>query len=828
MAEQRDRGQVTGGTSANRGHEDESSAPRLPELTLFFFSADGSKASQGKYDLLLRCAAFGDENNFRAIWTPERHFAEFGGLYPNPAVLGAAIAARTRRIEIRAGSVVLPLHHPIRIAEEWAVVDNLSGGRVALAFASGWHKRDFALNPQAYAERRERMAAGIDTVRRLWRGESVTLPGGDGHPEQVTTFPRPLQPELRCWLTCSSASSWAKAGTIGANVLSMVGSSLAKLRENIASYRAARREAGHDPSGGLVSVMLHTYVDDDVARAKARVRGPLRSYLEDYVRQYDGSVDEATRRGVLDNKEGFLDFAFERYFESAALLGPRDKCRALLAELARLGVNEVACLLDFGLPMPEVLSGLELLATLQPRDDAAPARLEAARSPASADKARALGNRLEELSPAAKNKLLSKLASRSRAPEAPGELWKSPTSWLTLDRRSLASLILAGEEPPVDAVSITCLSDRVGARGGDLRPLTDQLSGDMPLLTNIRDFELGRIATLTLPRTYAQIYSQSEDIVRLVQQSMRVAATIGAKAVSLTGLIPSATDYGRAIHVAPGADLPKVTTGHATTISSVALALKRLLDDSGRSLRGEDLCFIGLGSVGSSTLRLLLKAFGAPRSLMLCDVFGKRAVVESLIRELREEIGYDGELRFLPSRRVCPDEVYDATAIVGATNVANVLDVERLRPGTLIVDDSDPHCFDAQQAIRRFESKGDILFTEGGALRVPDVVRHRMYVPPQFEWALDYPADDDNAHHITGCILSSLLSAKYEYPTTIGDVKLEDGLRHLSGLVEHGFTAANLHCQSYRLPIERIAQFRATFGRDAGGRDGDGRDGRRS
>ena len=86
------------------------------------------------------------------MWTPERHFHPFGGLYPNPALTSAAVAAVTKRVGLRAGSVVLPLHNPLRCAEEWSVVDNLSDGRVGLSFASGWHASDFALMPQNFAD----------------------------------------------------------------------------------------------------------------------------------------------------------------------------------------------------------------------------------------------------------------------------------------------------------------------------------------------------------------------------------------------------------------------------------------------------------------------------------------------------------------------------------------------------------------------------------------------------------------------------------------------------------------------------------------------------
>src|SRR3954471_10644405 len=124
------------------------------DLSLFYF-ADDSAADGDRYRLLLEGARVADANNFTAVWTPERHFHPFGGLYPNPSVTSAAIAAVTERVKIRAGSIVAPLHHPLRIAEEWSVVDNLSHGRAGVSFASGWHATDFALKPGSYLGGRE-------------------------------------------------------------------------------------------------------------------------------------------------------------------------------------------------------------------------------------------------------------------------------------------------------------------------------------------------------------------------------------------------------------------------------------------------------------------------------------------------------------------------------------------------------------------------------------------------------------------------------------------------------------------------------------------------
>ena len=106
------------------------------DFSIYYWGNDDG-AGPKKYELLLEGAKFADSHGFCAVWTPERHFHAFGGPYPNPSVTGAAVAAVTKNIAVRAGSCVVPLHHPARIAEEWAVIDNLTNGRAGMAIASG-------------------------------------------------------------------------------------------------------------------------------------------------------------------------------------------------------------------------------------------------------------------------------------------------------------------------------------------------------------------------------------------------------------------------------------------------------------------------------------------------------------------------------------------------------------------------------------------------------------------------------------------------------------------------------------------------------------------
>ncbi len=168
------------------------------DFSLYYWGNDDGQGPK-KYELLLEGAKFADSHGFTAVWTPERHFHAFGGPYPNPSVTGAAIAAVTRNLSVRAGSCVVPLHHPARIAEEWAVIDNLTNGRTGIAIASGWQPEDFVLRPEnAPPNNKTAMFAAADQVRRLWRGEGVDFPKSDGTTFTVKPSPARFRRNWKC------------------------------------------------------------------------------------------------------------------------------------------------------------------------------------------------------------------------------------------------------------------------------------------------------------------------------------------------------------------------------------------------------------------------------------------------------------------------------------------------------------------------------------------------------------------------------------------------------------------------------------------------------
>ncbi|MGA3026005.1 MAG: type I polyketide synthase [Bryobacteraceae bacterium] len=343
---------------------------------LMFFAASEDALAGDKYRLVVESARFGDRHGFSSVWVPERHFTQYGSLYPNPAVLHASLAMVTERISLRAGSVVAPLHHPLRIAEEWSMVDNLSGGRVGISFAPGWNPEDFAFFPERYSNRYEHLASTIATLRRLWRGESVVAQDGLGRETTVRAYPTPVQRELPVWITAASkAESYVRAGELGAHVLThLLDQGEEELARKIRLYREARTQAGYDAESGVVTVMLHTFVGADAPEVRQLARKPFCSYIQNNIGLLNGlarsrgqNVDVRTL-SPSDLSE-FVEFLYDRFAESRGLIGTPETCLPLVQRLESIGATEIACLLDFGPDANLILSNLQHLARLKDLHD---------------------------------------------------------------------------------------------------------------------------------------------------------------------------------------------------------------------------------------------------------------------------------------------------------------------------------------------------------------------------------------------------------------------------------------------------------------------------
>ncbi|MGO4770392.1 MupA/Atu3671 family FMN-dependent luciferase-like monooxygenase [Flavobacterium sp. W22_SRS_FK3] len=336
------------------------------EFGIMFFASSEDSLSGNIYDLVKKCAIYGDENDFSSIWVPERHFTEFGGIFNNPAVLQASLASITEKIRLNSGSVVMALHDPIRVAEEWAMVDNLSNGRVGLSVASGWNPDDFVFFSQNYKDKHKVMYEGIDTVKKLWRGESIERLSGNGKKVAVKIYPATVQKEVPFYITISGSSEGFKnAGKLGFNILtSVLDQTVEELAEKIKLYRQERSENGFDPKTGKVTLMLHTFIGLDNDYTKEEARKPYCNFLKRNKKLFEGMAYNRDSGFSLDSLseedlDDFLNFLYERFANTKGLIGSKESCMDMVRKTEEAGVDEIACLLDFGPPSTRILESLK-------------------------------------------------------------------------------------------------------------------------------------------------------------------------------------------------------------------------------------------------------------------------------------------------------------------------------------------------------------------------------------------------------------------------------------------------------------------------------------
>ncbi|WP_244927184.1 MupA/Atu3671 family FMN-dependent luciferase-like monooxygenase [Streptomyces eurocidicus] len=342
-------------------------APRTTDFSIYFFGdypQDDDAPRQGKYELLMETARFADRNGFHALWMPERHFHSFGGLFPNPAVLAAALSRETARIRLNAGSVVLPLHDPVRVAEEWSMVDNLSGGRIGIGVASGWHAHDFVFFPERFGRHRELMYEQLEDVRRLWHGEALTRVTGDGETD-VRLFPRPVQDTPPMYTAVvGNPASYELAARHGLGIVTnLMTQSVEQLRENVALYRRTRAAHGLDPAAGRVAVLLHTYLAADHDTARAEAYEPLSRYMRASLSLFGGVANSLGHNVDLaalseDDLDTLFRRAYDRYCDQRALIGSVDSVSAVVDAVTAAGADEIVSLVDFGVAPDALRAGL--------------------------------------------------------------------------------------------------------------------------------------------------------------------------------------------------------------------------------------------------------------------------------------------------------------------------------------------------------------------------------------------------------------------------------------------------------------------------------------
>ncbi|NNE90007.1 MAG: amino acid adenylation domain-containing protein [Verrucomicrobiales bacterium] len=397
---------------------------------------------------------------------------------------------------------------------------------------------------------------------------------------------------------------------------------------------------------------------------------------------------------------------------------------------------------------------------------------------------------------------------------------------LSLDHLDHIEVRFAGGDlPQVDAVALTYVPEILTSFAGVPRDeIAERWFAGKPTLTNVYELPQGKIGVIMLPRFEVDFYKDPDGVKQPILDSLELAAKIGAKTVSLTGVIPSATDHGRDIvgwieEAGDSSKFPAITTGDATRAATVVRSVEGALEKSGRDMEGEILAAVGLGSIGLGTLNLTLDVLPHPKRLILCDPYQN----EEQMARIRDEVragGYQGEIDVVANGGALPPEVFQASFIVASTNLPGVLDIGSLKPGTIVVDYSFPPIFRPAEAIRRFASKQDILFTTGGELSIGATVPETVYLPENADEMASTDGSLENGilrflaardkTEMTGCVLVSLLTGRKKgVESTLGPLSSKDAKAHYEYLCEIGYAPARAQMHGFFLGEADLEKFRS-------------------
>ena len=235
-----------------------------------------------QFDLMVKAEEYG----FDSIWPAEHHFSEYG-YCASPAVSLAAVAARTKRIRLGTGVVVLPLNHPVRVAEDYAIIDLLSNGRVDLGVGRGYQPLEFQGYNVDQSRSRDMFHESIEIIQRAWTEERFSYDGEFYQIRDLSVWPKPLQqPHPPIWMASLTRETFELCGRYGFNLMCapVFGFDVNRGASFIEEYRDGLRRHGRDPSRFEIAALVMTYVADTSQQALAEFRDPVMWYYRTFAK----------------------------------------------------------------------------------------------------------------------------------------------------------------------------------------------------------------------------------------------------------------------------------------------------------------------------------------------------------------------------------------------------------------------------------------------------------------------------------------------------------------------------------------------------------------
>ncbi len=303
-----------------------------------------------------------------AMWLAEIHVAPERSVCSAPLTLASAIAARTKRMKIGTGVQVLPLCHPLRLAEEAATVDQISHGRLIFGVGRSGFPRTYEAYGVPYGESRERFAETLDILKQAWTEPSFSYKGKYYSFDNVKLTPKPYQkpwPEIR--IAANSADTFPQIGKLGHGVFVAVRlGTLEELEPNITAYRKAWKEAGH-PGEGKVFLRAPVYIAESDQAARDEPEESIMYFYRYLGERLQDSASRAGVRAVEDRAargQRLQTISYDEALRDKIIVGsPERVTDRLLSLREKIGLDGILCEMNCGTKIPHarVMKSLQLL-----------------------------------------------------------------------------------------------------------------------------------------------------------------------------------------------------------------------------------------------------------------------------------------------------------------------------------------------------------------------------------------------------------------------------------------------------------------------------------
>ena len=313
------------------------------------YGADRKDANRLLEEVLTQCL-HAEEIGLNSVWVPEHQFGLFGVL-PSAPVFLANVAARTKRVKLGPATVLLPVQHPLRVAEEFALLDLLSDGRAQLSVGRGYDAREYAAFGVDFAQSQEIFFEGLEVIKKAWSQETCSHQGVHYQFSEITVLPRPVQkPHPPIYVACFSEPTLRHAARAGFDVIfapfaaaMMFGS----LQNAVVEFKKESEAAGHKGRKVMCSYFVNvTYDRQETIKTKERLLHYFNGILPAF--PADRATAPAHIRYFVDIVERMQTMTTEDLGDRSIITGSPEDCIMVLKDCEAAGIEEVILYFGFG------------------------------------------------------------------------------------------------------------------------------------------------------------------------------------------------------------------------------------------------------------------------------------------------------------------------------------------------------------------------------------------------------------------------------------------------------------------------------------------------